>query len=240
MSSRKPANRNVAKRKPSEQMRRVYLRRRIVVGIAAVLVLALLAFCVYAAGKFVVSKVQGGDEGTSQTDRQGKSRTSKSGKSGSKGAKGSKTEARGKSGVKECGPNDIKLELATKSQTIAVGGSQDFTATIRYEGSSSCLVDASDSSRVLTITSGKDVIWRSDVCPVNQRELLMAKGDKDVQTIKWNADSTENSCQPDENLLRVKAGTYIGQLTLKDQPKVKSEKVPIVVESSGQQDSDGQ
>ncbi|KFI45774.1 hypothetical protein GA0061078_1503 [Bifidobacterium bohemicum] len=248
MTSQKPAKRKPTKRKPSKQMRRVYLRRRIVVGVAAVLVLAVLAFCVYNVGRFAVIRMQGGGSDTSQTSARrndGKSKSQQSGKSSKSGkssnADGSgnkrqKAETTKKSGVKECGANDVRLELASKSQNIAVGGTLDFTATIRYEGSSSCLIDASNSSRVLTITSGDDTIWRSDSCPADQRQLLMAKGDKDVQTLTWNADRTGSGCQPDENLLRVNAGTYMAQLSLKDHPKVKSEKVPVVVEGGGQEE----
>jgi hypothetical protein len=94
------------------------------------------------------------------------------------------------SGVHDCTAGDVKLELSAQSQTVPVGGSLDFTMTIAYEGTSSCLIDVSNASRILTITSGSDTIWRSDACPADPHRLLMSKGDKRVDTLTWNTDST--------------------------------------------------
>ena len=85
------------------------------------------------------------------------------------------------SNVKDCSASDVTLQLSAASQSVPVGGSLDFTATIVHEGSGNCLVDGSDSGRVLTITSGQETIYKSDVCPADSRLLLMAKGDKDVR-----------------------------------------------------------
>ncbi|WEV42268.1 hypothetical protein OZX57_01930 [Bifidobacterium sp. ESL0682] len=168
----------------------------------------------------------------------------------------------------------MKLELTPASQSVGLGGSLDFKATIRYEGSDSCLIDASNASRILTISSvsgsssdadssdksggqsgsdsktgsgaqsgsnsgsdsqagaasGSDTVWSSAACPANTRKLLMAKGDKDVQKITWPTDKTGSTCVPDQQLPRVKRGTYMAQLSLKDHPEVKSEKVPVTVQ----------
>ena len=91
-------------------------------------------------------------------------------------------------------------------------------------------MDGSDGGRVLVITSGEDTIWRSDACPVGARTLLMATGDKDIQTITWNADSSQDSCQPDQNLPRVNAGSYQAKLVLKADSRVASQPVPIMVQ----------
>ena len=59
--------------------------------------------------------------------------------------------------------------------------------SVKYNGTSKagCLIDVSQSGTVLTIKSGKDVIWKSDVCPVNSDYRLLAKGDEVKQTITW-------------------------------------------------------
>ena len=91
-------------------------------------------------------------------------------------------------------------------------------------------MDGSDGGRVLVITSGQDTVWRSDACPVGARTLLMATGDKDVQTITWNADSSQDSCLPDDQLPRVNVGSYQAKLVLKANPRVVSQPVPVMVQ----------
>ncbi|WEV69079.1 hypothetical protein OZX73_07420 [Bifidobacterium sp. ESL0775] len=266
MTSQQPQKRPT-KGKPSKQMQRVYLRRRIVVGVAALVILALVGFGVYA----LVTKVivpQAGHIASSSSIAKSHKKSPKPKKSnGSGDAKSEKSDKNNQNGnadqssVKKCGAKDVKLELSPVSQSVEVGGSLDFKATIRYEGSGSCLVDASNASRILTISSiadsdsgngsgadskqGSDsksnsnsdantassgeTIWSSAACPADSRKLLMAKGDKDEQKITWPADKTGSTCVPDDQLPRVKRGTYMAQLSLKDQPSVKSEKVPVVV-----------
>lgn len=126
----------------------------------------------------------------------------------------------------------MTLQLSAASQSVPVGGSLDFTATIVHEGSGNCLVDGSDSGRVLTITSGQETIYKSDVCPADSRLLLMAKGDKDVQKVTWNtnANATLAKCTDESGWAKVNAGTYVAQLSLKDHPKVKSDPVTFTVQ----------
>ena len=135
------------------------------------------------------------------------------------------------SNVKDCSASDVTLQLSAASQSVPVGGSLDFTATIVHEGSGNCLVDGSDSGRVLTITSGQETIYKSDVCPADSRLLLMAKGDKDVQKVTWNtnANATLAKCTDESGWAKVNAGTYVAQLSLKDHPKVKSDPVTFTV-----------
>ena len=61
----------------------------------------------------------------------------------------------------------------------------DFTASVKYNGSgkAGCLIDVSQAGMVLTIKSGKDVVWKSNVCPVDTDYRLIAKGDEVKQTI---------------------------------------------------------
>lgn len=133
-------------------------------------------------------------------------------------------------GVSDCSSDDISLELKASPATVGVGGTVQFTATIHHKGSENCLVDASDASRVLTISSGDQTIWKSDLCPVSTRMLLLSHSDSDIQNIAWNTDATGSSCQPDSSLLRVNAGTYQAQLSMRHDSKISSNQVPIVVQ----------
>lgn len=213
MATRTPARAGKRrKRKLSEKQRRIYRRRRIVVGVVLVLVLALVGFCVYSIGRgaFAVGAlVAGHDVGI---------------------ARKAVPDPTPSTGVRDCVEDSISLELSTTAQTVPVGGSIDFAAGIVYSGTVSCLIDGSDANRVLTITSGDDQIWRSDSCPVESRMLMMAQGDEDIQTMRWNTNRSGEGCVDDADLPKVAAGTYMAQLSLKDHPEVVSQQVPFIVQ----------
>lgn len=192
--------------------KQVYRRRRIVVFTALVVVLAVIGFCVYSLGQGIsaVGGLLSGNSATAIT-------------------RSSVPSPKKTSSVKNCAVGDVELSLVPEAQSVAVGGSLNFTATITYKQSSSCLIDASDASRVLTIKSGNDTIWRSDSCPVNSRWLLLAKGDTDVQTITWNTNRTGSECADDSTLLHVDSGTYVAQLSLRDVEGVESDPVTVTV-----------
>ena len=210
----------------SEKKRRMYRRRRIAAALLAVLFLLVCAGLVWGVGAGIRALRGGnGAQGTS-TSVQQSSKTKSKDKDKQKKDSGKKRS----SGAPDCGKEDLALELAAPDPSTGVGGSIDFTATIRHKGTGSCLVDGSDGGRVLIITSGQETIWRSDACPVGARTLLMATGDKDVQTITWNADSSQDSCLPDDQLPRVNAGSYQAKLVLKANPRVASQPVPVMVQ----------
>ena len=220
----------MAKRRMSEKKRRMYRRRRIAAALLAVLFLLVCAGLVWGVGAGIRA-LRGGDGGqgvSTSAQQDAKTKTKDKDKQG----KDQKKDASKKrsSGAPDCNKGDLALELAAPNPSTEVGGSIDFTATIRHKGTGSCLVDGSDGGRVLVITSGQDTIWRSDACPVGARTLLMATGDKDVQTITWHADRSQDSCQPDQKLLRVKAGSYHATLVLKADSHVVSQSVPIMIQ----------
>jgi hypothetical protein len=273
MSSEQPKKRQSssnAKRKPSKEMQRVYRRRRIVVGAIALVILAALGFGAYVLVTNVIAPQGGSADSSSFASGSGKQGRSSKRPKGSankqsddaKSAKSNKSQS-GKGdegGVRKCGANDVILGLTPASQKVDVGGSLDFKATIRYKGSDPCVIDASNSSRILTIsavadadsdsdsgsgsdgdaksgsdsdtkkTSGEQIIWTSTVCPATPRNLLLAKGDTDEQQITWPTDKTGGICVPDDQLPKVRRGTYLAQLSIKGHPKLKSEKVPVVVQ----------
>lgn len=206
------------RRKLSKKQRAMYTRRRIVVAVAALTALVLMVFCVYSVARFAgaVSGAVSGAFGHGEA---------------SSIARGAAPSPKLTSGVQDCTAANTRLELSVKSQSVPVGGSLEWTASVIHDGADTCLIDASDSNRVLTITSGSETIWRSDVCPANPRQLLMAKGDKDIRGITWNtnANATLTECTDQSTWLNVNPGTYVGQLSLKSDPKVVSDQVSIIV-----------
>lgn len=137
-----------------------------------------------------------------------------------------------KSGVPDCSATNVALSLTPAASSFGVGGSMDFTTDIKYDGSSKvgCLVDISASNVVLTIKSGDDVIWKSNVCPVDADYRLLAKGDEVKQTITWPGTRTGSECVEESTLPKVGRGVYSAQLSLEGHPKAKSDPVGITVE----------
>ena len=202
----------------------MYRRRRIAAALLAVLFLLVCAGLVWGVGAGIRA-LRGGDGGQgASTSAQQTTKTK------SKDKQKKDTGKKRSSGAPDCDKGDLALELAAPDPSTGVGGSIDFTVTIRHKGTGSCLVDGSDGGRVLVITSGQDTVWRSDACPVGARTLLMATGDKDVQTITWHADRSQENCQPDQKLPRVKAGSYQAKLVLKADSNVVSQPVPVMVQ----------
>ena len=210
----------------SEKKRRMYRRRRIAAALLAVLFLLVCAGLVWGVGAGIRALRKGdGGQGAS-TSAQQTTKTKSKDKDKQKKDAGKKRS----SGAPDCDKGDLALELAAPDPSTGVGGSIDFTVTIRHKGTGSCLVDGSDGGRVLVITSGQDTVWRSDACPVGARTLLMATGDKDVQTITWHADRSQENCQPDQKLPRVKAGSNQAKLVLKADSNVVSQPVLVMVQ----------
>ncbi|MBT1161542.1 MULTISPECIES: hypothetical protein [Bifidobacterium] len=214
-SGRPIGQRTPRKRKLSRKQQAIYRRRRIVAVLALMITIALIGFCGYSLvrGIGAIGAAINHDEIYAIS-------------------RGAVPDPPKSSGIKDCAKGTVSLTLTPAAQSVPVGGSLNFTATITYTGSSKvgCLVDGSDANRVLTISSGNQTIWRSDVCPADPRMLLMSKGDADQQQITWNANSTGTSCADDGTLPRVNAGTYTARLSLKDQPEVVSDPVTILVQ----------
>lgn len=242
---RKPVRKTV--RNMSAAKRRMYRRRRIVVGIALLLLIMLAIFCVISLSKGIaaISKAIAGHEVTI--------------------VRHSVPDPRPVGLTPHCTDKDIRLELSTKSQTVPMGGSVELTERFVHEGNSSCLIDASDMNAVLTINSSEEVtqgkqetkdnkkkdnkdnkdfkdasksvdylshaVWRSDSCDTALKPLLMAKGDHFEKKITWNTNTTVGKgCVADEDLPKVDRGTYVARLEHKRVPGLHSEPVIINVQ----------
>ena len=240
----------------SPQKRRMYMRRRLVALAALVVVLALviagivgIVHVVHSSGDSS-SAVSSSSQTSSQSNKSKQSKkTSKSDKQSSSDKQASsKTDQKDdqktddtkqqeqKNTVKNCNASNLQASLAADPVTVGVGGTVKFKATVTYTGNSQCLIDLSNAKRVLTITSGDEVIWRSNVCPVDSRMLLMSKGasgsdeSTDTSEIVWNTNRTSDTCVEDGELPHVDAGTYVAQLSFPDMKKLSSPQVPIIIQ----------
>ncbi|WP_169275658.1 hypothetical protein [Bifidobacterium moraviense] len=202
----------------SPAKRRMYRRRRIVAGIALVVVLCLCGALIWGVGKGVTSFYTW----LHRADINAVSRSAV-------------PTARKTSGVPNCSSSDVTLSLSSSAATLPVGGSIDFTATVTYTGSNQCLINVSSANRVLTVTSSDQTVYHSDVCPANARMLLLGRAaelKENSQKITWGANSnaSDTECRQDSELPKVARGTYVARLSLKNAPDVRSEPVTIEVQ----------
>lgn len=248
--ARKPSikpSRKQSRNNMSAARRRMYLRRRIAVGTALLLILAIAIFCVISLCKGFVAiggAIAGHEVNISRK---------------------AVPDPRPVGLTPRCSARNIRLELSTSSQNVPMGGSVEITERFVYDGNSSCLIDASNINAVLTVntsdeaTNSKDdsqnkdaknqtdsvdtkdasksndslshAVWRSDKCedvPLNP--LLMAKGDHFEKKVTWNTNSNSGKgCVADEDLPKVDRGIYVIQLQHKRVPGLHSDPLLINV-----------
>lgn len=194
----------------------MYRRRRIIALVALLLAIALVVFCVYSlarGAKAVVAELKHDD--TYALNREA--------------VPGGDTTA---SGIRDCAAKDLTLSLKSGRTQAKVGDEIKFTGTIAYSGTNTvgCLLD--DSQAVLTITSGDNVIYKSDLCSSDPHQLLLDTGDKQSKELTWNTTSNAalTQCPSDANSLeKVKGGDYQAQLSMKGIANLTSDKVSITI-----------
>lgn len=233
-----PVLKRKPKRKISAARRRMYIRRRIVVCVG---LLVLLAFCIFC----IISIFKGISAIGTAINKHSDVTISKQ----------LVPDPRPVGIIKKCSAKDVRIELTSASQSVPMGGSVEFTARIVHEGDDSCRIDASDGRMVLTIGDSVSADksdksdksrekqekqqkiepqWRSDVCGIPLKPLLMAKGDSYEKKIVWSTDATVGTptgkdCLDDADLPKVSRGTYIAQIAHKDVSGLQSNPVVISV-----------
>ncbi|EPI55289.1 hypothetical protein [Gardnerella vaginalis] len=233
-----PVLKRKPKRKISAARRRMYIRRRIVVCVG---LLAVLVFCIFC----IISIFKGISAIGSAISKHSDVTLSKQ----------LVPDPRPVGIIKKCSAKDVRIELTSASQSVPMGGSVEFTARIVHEGDDSCRIDASDGRMVLTIGDSVSADksdksdksrekqekqqkiepqWRSDVCEIPLKPLLMAKGDSYEKKIVWSTDATVGTptgkdCLDDADLPKVSRGTYIAQIGHKDVSGLQSNPVVISV-----------
>ena len=236
-----PVLKRKPKRKISAARRRMYIRRRIVVCVG---LLVLLAFCIFC----IISIFKGISAIGTAINKHSDVTISKQ----------LVPDPRPVGIIKKCSAKDVRIELTSASQSVPMGGSVEFTARVVHEGDDSCRIDASDGRMVLTIGDSVSADksdksdksrekqekqekqqkiepkWRSDVCEIPLKPLLMAKGDSYEKKIVWSTDATVGTptgkdCLDDADLPKVSRGTYIAQIEHKDVSGLQSNPVVISV-----------
>lgn len=145
-------------------------------------------------------------------------------------------------GIGDCTSGQVELQLTAAAEKVTSGESLRFSASLGHVGKTSCLVDGSAASRVLTITSGDQEVWSSALCPADPRQLLMASQQKDIQDLMWNTTASMTECNATAEKPAA-PGMYKAKLTLKDVPGAESNEVAFEVtaapEPEKSDDADG-
>ena len=198
----------------AKERKRMYRRRRIIFFSALVVVLAMCVFTVYSLVRGAVNVHDARSSAAPALTRTA-----------------APTPAQ-KSKVKTCTAQDVDLQLVPDATSVGIGGSLTFTEKVTYSGSdpAGCRINTAAESLVLTIKTGNDVVWRSDLCEATYRPRLFFSGVSDEQKVTWNTNRTGESCAADDQLPKVDRGTYVAQLSLKDNAKVQSQPQTITVE----------
>lgn len=239
-----PVLKRKPKRKISAARRRMYIRRRIIVCVGLLAVLVFCIFCIISVFKGIAAI------GTAISKHSDVTLS-----------KQLVPDPRPVGIIKKCSAKDVRIELTSASQSVPMGGSVEFTARVVHEGDDSCRIDASDGRMVLTIGDSVSADksdksdksdqsrekqekqekqqkiepqWRSDVCEIPLKPLLMAKGDSYEKKIVWSTDATVGTptgrdCLDDAELPKVSRGTYIAQIEHKDVSGLQSNPVVISV-----------
>lgn len=253
-----PVLKRKPKRKISAARRRMYIRRRIVVCVGLLAVLAFCSFCIVSIFKGISAIGTAINKHSDVTL-----------------SKQLVPDPRPVGVIKKCSAKDVRIELSSSSQAVPMGGTLEFNAHIVYEGDDSCRIDASSGRMVLNIgqsagdssqaagdssgakgdksnksnkqnksnqsnkskdKSAQAVVpqWQSDMCIIPLKPLLMAKGDSYDKKFTWNANATigtpsGENCANDSDLPKVSRGTYIAQIEHKDVAGLQSNPVVISV-----------
>ncbi|GAA2521861.1 hypothetical protein [Rarobacter incanus] len=182
----------------------VYRRRRAVALTALIVVVALLVWAIGA----IIGALRPGT----------KPRTSAS-------PSAAATSAAATGAPQNCSADGLVVALATKGDSFALGGKVPFAVSITSTADADCLIDVSDTSRVLTIRSGSDQVWSSADCgSADPKELLMSKGSKEAHTVTWKIERSVAGCKDGQPALR--AGTYRAQVSVSG---AKSDEVSFIL-----------
>lgn len=248
---RKPVRKPV--RNMSAAKRKMYRRRRIVVDIALLLLIMLVIFCVISLSKGIaaIGKAIAGHEVTIVrqpvpdprpvgltphcTAKDIRLELSTKSQTVPMGGSVELTERFVYEGNSSCliDASDMNAVLTINSSEEVTQGKQTTKDNKKKNNqdskNSKDSKDFKDSSKSVDYLS--HAVWRSDVCDMPLKPLLMAKGDHFEKKITWNTNSTSGKgCTADEDLPKVNRGTYVLRIEHKRVQGLHSEPVLINVQ----------
>ncbi|MGO1183520.1 MAG: hypothetical protein ACTHZ5_10250 [Micrococcaceae bacterium] len=195
----------------------VYRRRRLVVGVAALVLLALIVALVF----WVVSLVRGlsadepgaGPE-TGAPSAEASPSADESEASGEPTASGDpgESDASGEASAEDLEGTctEEQLTVAASSDATEYGPDENpiFELSITNDGDEPCDTNVGTNQQVFTVTSGSDRIFATTDCQVDGTDQMMTlePGQTETSRFEWDKVRTQPGCDRSENPLG--AGTY--------------------------------
>lgn len=223
-------------RRPSPE---VYRRRRLVAGVALLVVLALLAWAVVAiAGLFKGGRDDAGSPvpatasasspapASSGTASPASNTASSGPSSGSATPSGSPGPSTSAEAAAKCAPEDIGLESATDKSTYASGDDPVLEMKITNSGSEDCSLNVGTSQQEFKIVSGSDRIFSTTDCRTDATDSVMTlkAGATESARFTWNRSRSAPGCK--KVATKPRPGTYSFTATL---GAVDSDKTPFTL-----------
>jgi hypothetical protein len=135
------------------QARSVYRRRRLVVGLGLLAVIAIILLIVFRPG---------GGDGSAASDPKPAAP-----------ADPAVTDAPDDSATTACDPAAVMVEAITDQGAYDPGVEPELSLTVTNTGTTACDLNAGTSTQVFTITSGSDVYWTSTDCQTDPADAMV-------------------------------------------------------------------
>ncbi|KRE81290.1 hypothetical protein [Arthrobacter sp. Soil764] len=185
-------------RKPSPA---VYRRRRLVVGAALLLVLALVVSGFALAGAFKggsqqASSTQPSPGGTAAPSASA-SPSAAATPSGPASATTSATPSATASATPSCNQNQVTVSASTDKPAYGPGENPMLTLKVTNGGSVPCEVNIGTSQMEFLVTSGSDRIFSSKDCQASSEDLVkvIAPGASETANFPWNRNRSAEGCK---------------------------------------------
>jgi hypothetical protein len=178
------------------QPSRVYWRRRLVVGLAALAIVVVILLIVFAP--------RGKSDATSPVSTHTAVASTHPPKATTKPTTNptavptTKATASGKA----CSPSAVDIEAITDSNNYAAGAQPQLSFSVTNTGTQPCVFDAGTAKQVFTITSGNEVYWKSTDCqtdPVSTVIMLQPGKTLTSAPIAWDRTRSDPSTCKDTN-----------------------------------------
>src|SRR5690625_2743680 len=180
------------RRRPREQRAAVFRRRRLVVGLLALVVVSAVAFCAVRGVPLLLDRFGplSAEPSAEPTEE----------------ATGPDEEAL--ANPVECVPGAVSLDLGLAATEVDAGSQVEVPVTVTNTGQVPCLLDMGHAALQMQVTSGDDTVWTTAQCPAGnaERPILLPADGAEETTITWSGRRSAADCPDDTRDAR--AGTY--------------------------------
>ncbi|MGO1319557.1 MAG: hypothetical protein ACTMIK_04815 [Galactobacter sp.] len=184
----------------------VYRRRRLVVGVLALVVLGLLVWGVVAGVRGVAGLFDKGEEKSSSATASG---TPKPGPASS-----STPTPAGANPDGSCPAGAVAITAGTDKQSYGANEKPVLLMKLKNSLDDPCTLDVGTKNQEFLITSGSDRIYSTKDCQADgeSTELELEPGKEETARFTWDRERSQAKCEPIS--VKPRAGTYTLKVTL--------------------------